>query len=334
MLDGESFSEGLKAVFHDLAEDIFRTVVTSGLRQTILGLIPDADGTGETGGILESVGGFVSNGFGGEEEGEGSGFAANAANAVGGFASSLLGGGEEGESGADLLVEGAEALAGASGTLKEGAASTVIGAVKQALGFTAQTTAATTLASSALALTTAATALNGAAVAITAASTADSTSSILGAKTGGFFSAGGITRYMAGGMIRGPGSSTSDSIAGIHLNGKGGGSPIAVSNGEAILNGGAVNFLGEDFVHMVNKAGVRGYASGGLLKSASASVSSVKSAAPPTESASAGGGEGPVEVYNFFDEESLTEKMLSTPAGTRGVLNIIGDNPNKISGLR
>lgn len=57
--------------------------------------------------------------------------------------------------------------------------------------------------------------------------------------------------YAEGGMIEGPGTGTSDSIPGT-INGE---EPVRVSNGEAVLNTGAVGITGEDFVHRINLIG-------------------------------------------------------------------------------
>ena len=54
--------------------------------------------------------------------------------------------------------------------------------------------------------------------------------------------------YVKGGMIKGPGTGTSDSIlASIE-----GIKPIRLSNGEAVLNKEAIELVGEDFIHRIN----------------------------------------------------------------------------------
>lgn len=50
--------------------------------------------------------------------------------------------------------------------------------------------------------------------------------------------------YQAGGLVRGPGGPTDDAI------------PARLSDGEAVLNAGAVKIVGEDFVHRVNRYGL------------------------------------------------------------------------------
>lgn len=59
-------------------------------------------------------------------------------------------------------------------------------------------------------------------------------------------------RYSTGGMIEGPGTGTSDSVPAVTEQGE----PLAVSNGEAVLNQEAVSIVGEDFVHRINAAGL------------------------------------------------------------------------------
>src|SRR6185437_10616349 len=57
-----------------------------------------------------------------------------------------------------------------------------------------------------------------------------------------------------GGVIRGPGTASSDSIPAT-IEGL---QPVRLSNGEAVLNAEAVELLGEDFVHRINHAGLNG----------------------------------------------------------------------------
>ena len=54
--------------------------------------------------------------------------------------------------------------------------------------------------------------------------------------------------YMAGGVLSGPGSGTSDSISALIEDIQ----PIRLSNGEAVLNKKAVELVGEDFIHRIN----------------------------------------------------------------------------------
>jgi hypothetical protein len=65
-----------------------------------------------------------------------------------------------------------------------------------------------------------------------------------------------------GGLVRGPGTATSDSIPAITEDMQ----PIRLSNGEAVLNAEAVKLLGEDFIHRVNEAAFMGSQSPGMRK--------------------------------------------------------------------
>lgn len=63
---------------------------------------------------------------------------------------------------------------------------------------------------------------------------------------------GGLKRYAGGGMVQGPGTGTSDSVPAVID----GAQPAALSNGEGVLNVGAVGLVGEDFVNRINQAGL------------------------------------------------------------------------------
>lgn len=63
---------------------------------------------------------------------------------------------------------------------------------------------------------------------------------------------GGLRKYAGGGMVDGPGTTTSDSVPAM-VNGV---QPAALSDGEGVLNAEAVQLVGEDFVHRINAAGL------------------------------------------------------------------------------
>ena len=107
----------------------------------------------------------------------------------------------------------------------------------------------------------ASTALNSVASSVSSANSAPSGAST-GAKTGGIFSKvkGFIHSFARGGMVRGVGTSTSDSI------------PAMLSNGEAVINAKAVKRLGTNFIHSVNRgdftkihAMIPHFATGGIV---------------------------------------------------------------------
>lgn len=67
---------------------------------------------------------------------------------------------------------------------------------------------------------------------------------------------GGLVRrdvYQDGGMVMGPGTETSDSVPAM----VDGTQPARLSTGEGVLNAGAVDIVGEDFVHRINQAGLQ-----------------------------------------------------------------------------
>lgn len=102
--------------------------------------------------------------------------------------------------------------------------------------------------------------------------------------------------FAGGGIIRGPGSGTSDSIP-AYVTGAGGRiKPLALSNGESILTAKATATLGEGFVHAVN-SGRMLRASTGAVISDQASLSSSSTAASSTRQG-AGGGGGGSSTYN------------------------------------
>ena len=77
---------------------------------------------------------------------------------------------------------------------------------------------------------------------------------------GGLFAEGGIVEgFAGGGKIRGPGTGTSDSIAAF----AGGGTPIAVSNGEFIVNAASTKKFG-GLIQAINDNNVPGFADGGF----------------------------------------------------------------------
>lgn len=69
---------------------------------------------------------------------------------------------------------------------------------------------------------------------------------------------GGLRSYAAGGLVRGPGTGSSDSIPATIE----GVQPARLSNGEAVLNAEAVDLVGEDFIHRLNAAALGGLSRG------------------------------------------------------------------------
>lgn len=185
--------------------------------------------------------------------------------------------------------------------------------------------AAFSLQTSAAALTTAAGALSSAAA---LSGAGGGIGSLFGGKKGGMVYSSGIGGYAEGGVISGPGTGTSDSIPAVHLNDKDS-ELIAVSNGEAILNAKAVDFLGENFINELNRRAIQGFASGAVLdrnKTLNAGAKPITATAQVT----------PVEnnnqttVINAIDSSSVVAAAMETPSGDKVFINWMRANKSKI----
>jgi len=135
-----------------------------------------------------------------------------------------------------------------------------------------------------------------------------------GGGSGGFgaFISGLFKGFATGGLVSGPGTSTSDSI------------PARLSAGEYVLRAAAVRRLGVDFLHALNGGfavprwqGVRlAFAEGGLV--------------PPAAPATTGAGAGQaVRIVNVIDP-SLAADYLTSPAGEKSILNILSRNGSAV----
>ena len=133
-----------------------------------------------------------------------------------------------------------------------------------------------------------------------------------GGGSGGFgaFISGLFKGFATGGLVSGPGTSTSDSI------------PARLSAGEYVLRAAAVRRLGVDFLHALNGGlsvprwqGVRlAFAEGGLV--------------PPAPASSPGAGQS-VRIVNVIDP-SLAADYLTSPAGEKSILNILSRNGSAV----
>lgn len=128
----------------------------------------------------------------------------------------------------------------------------------------------------------------------------------------GAFISGLFKGFATGGLVSGPGTSTSDSI------------PARLSAGEYVLRAAAVRRLGVDFLHALNGGlsvprwqGVRlAFAEGGLV--------------PPAAPATSGNGAGQaVRIVNVIDP-SLAADYLTSPAGEKSILNILSRNGSAV----
>jgi len=135
-----------------------------------------------------------------------------------------------------------------------------------------------------------------------------------GGGNGGFgaFISGLFKGFATGGLVSGPGTSTSDSI------------PARLSAGEYVLRAAVVRRLGVDFLHALNGGlsvprwqGVRlAFAEGGLV--------------PPAAPATSGSGAGQaVRIVNVIDP-SLAADYLTSPAGEKSILNILSRNGSAV----
>lgn len=142
------------------------------------------------------------------------------------------------------------------------------------------------------------------------------------ARTGGI-----IQGFARGGIIRGRGTGTSDSISGV-VDGKSGKRPIRVSNGEAILNKKAVDTLGPGFVHAVNSGSFR-RAAQGMINDSAKSTSKASSGVDRFVKSGGGGDGASVEnqlrITNVLDP-SVTKQYMETRAGEKVILNILKKN--------
>lgn len=126
------------------------------------------------------------------------------------------------------------------------------------------------------------------------------------------------------GMISGPGTGTSDSIAAA-LFGSHGVRPIAVSTGESILNQGATRMLGENLINAVNRRGrIRGFASGGVLSEKIKTAVTGQTSSSPNVNVSS-----PTKVVNILDK-SVMHDYATSSENEKVILNVIQRNPRAV----
>ncbi len=119
-----------------------------------------------------------------------------------------------------------------------------------------------------------------------------------------------------GGEIRGPGTSTSDSI------------PARLSNGEFVVRARAVEAVGTNFLHAINNMTrppqIQAFAAGGLVGTlAQQAGSPVPAAAAPSPAN--------IAVFNVLDPDLLDE-YASTPRFEQKVINVINRNKQALGG--
>ena len=224
----------------------------------------------------------------------------------------LFGGGA-GAQGTEL-VTGAAAVTGSATALVGGAAA-VTGSA------TALTAASGTLVTGAAAIEAAAAALASAGATGAASSGGGGFLSTIGNWFGSLFSPTGAAD---GGHIRGPGTSTSDSI------------PAWLSDNEFVTRAAVVQQPGAlGFLREFNRIGMRAlehwsrHATGGLAGFPAPAF------ALPTDRSAGGRGlkqpDGPrLHVYNFFDRAEFLRAVADTPAGDDFVINTINRNRSRV----
>ena len=122
---------------------------------------------------------------------------------------------------------------------------------------------------------------------------------------------GNIRKFAAGGLVAGPGTSTSDSV------------PARLSAGEYVIRAAAVRTVGVSVLDAINglaagprlRGGELAFAAGGLVPEVR-----VAPVAPPPQA---------VRIVNAIDP-GVTHDHLQTPAGERVIVNIIGRNAGAI----
>ncbi len=152
------------------------------------------------------------------------------------------------------------------------------------------------------------------------------------AATGGINMGGKIVRgYRRGGMLKGPGSGTSDSLRGVMLDGKGKASPIAVSNKEAVLTARAVDLLGESFIHDVNAGRLSAYDSRPYIERSHRNTRSAVPAPSFTAASVAASPKVELTMVNAVDSPSVLESALNTPVGGEKMINFFRMNKSRIN---
>ncbi len=135
---------------------------------------------------------------------------------------------------------------------------------------------------------------------------------LLGAFGGfGLFSQGGVVKAAGGGLIRGPGTGTSDSI------------PARLSDHEFVVRAAVVRQPGVlDFLHELNadgslvlrRRGVRGFAEGGLV-----------------EVGGAGGGNGRADLTIGLEPELVLKKLEASPQWSRVIVRTLENNRKAVN---
>ena len=132
---------------------------------------------------------------------------------------------------------------------------------------------------------------------------------------------GGAVMAASGGYIRGPGTSTSDSI------------PAKLSDGEFVVNAAMVRRYGVDFLHSINRGHLRKFSSGGLVSAPT--LPSYREPGLTQEMREGTNGQQVPPQVNIrqtlaVDSAELFAAGINTVAGERAVLTVIRANKDTL----
>lgn len=123
---------------------------------------------------------------------------------------------------------------------------------------------------------------------------------------------GGVKKFASGGLVSGPGTSTSDSI------------PARLSHGEYVINARAVSRLGVSFLDAINGLSAGPRISGGRLAFAAGGLVPEASAQPATNQN--------IRIVNVIDP-AMAADYLNSSAGERVVMNLIQRNAASVRNI-
>ncbi|EPW2942121.1 tape measure protein [Pseudomonas aeruginosa] len=123
---------------------------------------------------------------------------------------------------------------------------------------------------------------------------------------------GGVKKFASGGLVRGPGTSTSDSI------------PARLSHGEYVINARAVSRLGVSFLDAINGLSAGPRVTGGRLAFAAGGLVPEAPAQPdPGQN---------IRIVNLIDP-AMAADYLNSSAGERTVMNLIQRNATSVRNI-
>ncbi|MDC7707251.1 hypothetical protein [Vogesella indigofera] len=123
---------------------------------------------------------------------------------------------------------------------------------------------------------------------------------------------GGVKKFASGGLVSGPGTSTSDSI------------PARLSHGEYVINARAVSRLGVSFLDAINGLSAGPRFSGGRLAFAAGGLVPEASSQPATSQN--------IRIVNVVDP-AMAADYLNSSAGERTVMNLIQRNAASVRNI-